>query len=317
MVAPSPVEDAAAAASPSVPTQSSLASSPSSSVWTREQDKQFETALNIHDQDSPKRWENIAAMVPGKDATDVKRHFEILQEDVSLIDAGRIALPNYTPSSLSTSEEAGVSDNNSLGSKKVGLYHGQASGSGTNANGSNGSSVLGKGVSSKSADQERRKGIPWSEEEHRLFLLGLAKFGKGDWRSISRNFVISRTPTQVASHAQKYFIRLNSINKDKRRSSIHDITSVNNGGGDTMQGQGQQGPITGQPALGPVPGQPVVSQPGMYVGPAPAMGSPVMLPPPGHVPFGARGHVPRPGMPGPTMPLPHMAYPMPQSSMHH
>ena len=37
------------------------------------------------------------------------------------------------------------------------------------------------------------------EEEHRLFLLGLAKFGKGDWRSISRNFVISRTPTQAGS----------------------------------------------------------------------------------------------------------------------
>ena len=32
---------------------------------------------------------------------------------------------------------------------------------------------------------------------------------------------------QVASHAQKYFIRLSSQNKkDKRRSSIHDITSV-------------------------------------------------------------------------------------------
>jgi SHAQKYF class myb-like DNA-binding protein len=49
----------------------------------------------------------------------------------------------------------------------------------------------------KAADQERRKGIPWTEEEHRLFLMGLAKFGKGDWRSISRNFVMSRTPTQV------------------------------------------------------------------------------------------------------------------------
>lgn len=175
MAAPSPGEVAAAAdATPSLsslPTQSppSLTTSSSSheSVWTKEQDKQFENALDIHDQDSPKRWENIAAMVPGKDATEVKRHFEILQEDVSLIDAGRIALPNYTPSSLSTSEEAGVSDNNSPGSKKVGLYHGQASGSGTNANGSNGSSVLGKGISSKSADQERRKGIPWSEEEHR------------------------------------------------------------------------------------------------------------------------------------------------------
>ena len=46
-------------------------------------------------------------------------------------------------------------------------------------------------------DQERRKGIPWTEEEHRLFLMGLAKFGKGDWRSISRNFVVSRTPTQA------------------------------------------------------------------------------------------------------------------------
>ena len=38
---------------------------------------------------------------------------------------------------------------------------------------------------------------------------------------------------QVASHAQKYFIRLNSMNKkDKRRSSIHDITSVNPPTGD-------------------------------------------------------------------------------------
>ena len=47
-------------------------------------------------------------------------------------------------------------------------------------------------------DAERRKGIPWTEEEHRLFLMGLSKFGKGDWRSISRNFVISRTPTQAS-----------------------------------------------------------------------------------------------------------------------
>ncbi|CAK9863891.1 unnamed protein product [Sphagnum jensenii] len=296
MAAPSPGEVAAAAADAtpslsSLPTQSppSLTTSSSSheSVWTKEQDKQFENALDIHDQDSPKRWENIAAMVPGKDATEVKRHFEILQEDVSLIDAGRIALPNYSPSSLSTSSEDATA----------------AAGGG-------------KGVgSSKSADQERRKGIPWSEEEHRLFLLGLAKFGKGDWRSISRNFVISRTPTQVASHAQKYFIRLNSINKDKRRSSIHDITSVNNG--DTMQ-QGQQGPITGQPALVPIPGQPVQQPTGVYPGgQAPAVGAPVMLPPPGHVPFGARGHLPRPGMPGPPMPFPHMAYPMTQPSMHH
>ena len=57
--------------------------------------------------------------------------------------------------------------------------------------------------------------------------MGLKKYGKGDWRNISRNFVVTRTPTQVASHAQKYFIRLNSGGKDKRRASIHDITTVN------------------------------------------------------------------------------------------
>jgi SHAQKYF class myb-like DNA-binding protein len=66
-----------------------------------------------------------------------------------------------------------------------------------------------------------------SRQLNRLFLLGLSKFGKGDWRSISRNFVLSRTPTQVASHAQKYFIRLNSLSKkDKRRSSIHDVVTL-------------------------------------------------------------------------------------------
>ncbi|CBI16001.3 unnamed protein product, partial [Vitis vinifera] len=81
--------------------------------------------------------------------------------------------------------------------------------------------------STRPTDQERKKGVPWTEEEHKLFLLGLKKYGKGDWRNISRNFVVTRTPTQVASHAQKYFIRQLSGGKDKRRASIHDITTVN------------------------------------------------------------------------------------------
>ncbi|KAL2903008.1 Transcription factor KUA1 [Bienertia sinuspersici] len=84
-------------------------------------------------------------------------------------------------------------------------------------------------VAGSSSSRERKKGVPWTEEEHRMFLLGLQKLGKGDWRGISRNYVISRTPTQVASHAQKYFIRQNNVSRRKRRSSLFDIVADEGG----------------------------------------------------------------------------------------
>ncbi|GAV68310.1 Myb_DNA-binding domain-containing protein [Cephalotus follicularis] len=71
--------------------------------------------------------------------------------------------------------------------------------------------------------QERKKGVPWTEEEHKTFLMGLEKLGKGDWRGISKHFVHTRTPTQVASHAQKYFLRQASLTKIRRRSSLFDM----------------------------------------------------------------------------------------------
>jgi len=71
--------------------------------------------------------------------------------------------------------------------------------------------------------QDRKKAVPWTEEEHRTFLAGLEKLGKGDWRGIAKNFVTTRTPTQVASHAQKYFLRQTNPNKKKRRSSLFDM----------------------------------------------------------------------------------------------
>ncbi|KAK9837012.1 hypothetical protein WJX81_006868 [Elliptochloris bilobata] len=70
--------------------------------------------------------------------------------------------------------------------------------------------------------RERKKGVAWTEEEHIAFLAGLRELGKGQWREIAKHFVPSRTSTQVASHAQKHFIR-QADGKRKRRSSLFDL----------------------------------------------------------------------------------------------
>ncbi|KAK9153568.1 hypothetical protein Sjap_001048 [Stephania japonica] len=182
-----------------------------STKWTHEENKVFENALAVYDKETPDRWRRVAALIPGKTEVDVMRQYKVLEEDVSDIEAGLIPLPGYTASSFTLEW---VNDGRHTG------FDGfkQTYGSGVKRSSSS---------ARPAADQERKKGVPWTEDEHRLFLLGLKKYGKGDWRNISRNFVITRTPTQVASHAQKYFIRQLSGGKDKRRSSIHDITTVN------------------------------------------------------------------------------------------
>ena len=46
----------------------------------------------------------------------------------------------------------------------------------------------------------------WTNEEHRLFLEGIRLF-KRDWRSIEKH-IGTRTCSQIRSHAQKYYMRL-------------------------------------------------------------------------------------------------------------
>ncbi|CAO2201826.1 unnamed protein product [Urochloa humidicola] len=62
----------------------------------------------------------------------------------------------------------------------------------------------------------------WTNAEQRQFLCGLNIHGRGKWKEISRDFVPTRTPAQVSSHAQKYFRRKESTSK-KQRYSINDM----------------------------------------------------------------------------------------------
>ncbi|KAH0714648.1 hypothetical protein KY284_007553 [Solanum tuberosum] len=72
-----------------------------------------------------------------------------------------------------------------------------------------------------------KKGNRWTEDEQRAFLKGLDFHGKGNWTKIAKDFLPTRTSTQVASHAQKYFVRLLDANsnsrKKRKKSSVFDL----------------------------------------------------------------------------------------------
>jgi SHAQKYF class myb-like DNA-binding protein len=60
-------------------------------------------------------------------------------------------------------------------------------------------------------EPSQSKRMRWTDEEHQLFLEGIKQFGKGAEanRQISEKFVTTKTPSQVASHAQKYYLKAN------------------------------------------------------------------------------------------------------------
>ncbi|KAK7264290.1 hypothetical protein RJT34_31897 [Clitoria ternatea] len=74
----------------------------SDSTWTPKQNKLFEKALAKYDKDTPDRWQNVAKAVGGKSVDEVKRHYEILLEDLRHIESGRVPIPNYKSTGSTT-----------------------------------------------------------------------------------------------------------------------------------------------------------------------------------------------------------------------
>lgn len=145
-------------------------SSSSGTTWSYDEEKAFENAIAMHwiheDEDSKEtQWENIASCVPNKTMEEVKQHYQVLVDDVSAIEAGHVSFPNYA------NEETSSSNKDSSSSKATTTSSDKRS----SCNFGSGFSGLGHdskgGLSRSSSEQERRKGIPWTEEEHRYFLI--------------------------------------------------------------------------------------------------------------------------------------------------
>ncbi|CAL9137451.1 unnamed protein product [Musa acuminata var. zebrina] len=72
-----------------------MASCSLSSAWTPKQNKVFEMALVEYDKDTPDRWHKVARAVGGKSEQEVKRHYQLLVEDLLRIETGQMPRANY------------------------------------------------------------------------------------------------------------------------------------------------------------------------------------------------------------------------------
>lgn len=112
--------------------------------WTAEENKLFENALAEVDPDNPAFIENVASRIPWKSIDEIKIHYQALVEDVEVIQSGVCPIPKYETDDQDNRDELQVSNEKespSPATKKT-------------CNG-----------------QQRRRGVPWTEDEHQYFLM--------------------------------------------------------------------------------------------------------------------------------------------------
>lgn len=166
-----------------------MASSPTASrAWSIEENSTFEDVLAQHlEMPEEQKWNEIAKGLPGRSALELRMHFDRLLRDIDCIDNGQVPLPEVP---FSNCNSPGLSPRFADGGWDSG-----GSVDGTPLNGSPGSrktsavcstkqqqqqqqslpyplSVqpgqgLGMPPAQPKSEQERKKGVPWTEEEHK------------------------------------------------------------------------------------------------------------------------------------------------------
>ncbi|XP_052163316.1 protein RADIALIS-like 3 [Oryza glaberrima] len=76
--------------------RSSSRNSNMASEWSKEENKLFEQAIAYYGEGAPDLWHKVSRAMGGtKTADEVRRHFEILVDDIKLIEARRVPFPKY------------------------------------------------------------------------------------------------------------------------------------------------------------------------------------------------------------------------------
>lgn len=111
----------------------------STTQWNWFQDKLFERALVVFTEDDPDRWNRIALYIPEKTPEEIKMRYFTLVHDVHKIDSGLVEVPCYQDD-----DDSDVDMTDCYSANQISF-----------------------GLQFKDSEPYRKKGMPWTEEEHR------------------------------------------------------------------------------------------------------------------------------------------------------